>query len=111
MFCFKKGINLIYPESNYLQEEQEICSFRESFLSYKNQDNSIKASTQLAPRELEVFNLIVRGYSAKSIASDLNLASKTIQHYIENIKKKLQLNTKHQLIKYYEQANKSYSHS
>jgi DNA-binding CsgD family transcriptional regulator len=111
LFYFKKGINLIYPESQYIKEEQEIYSFRESFLSYKNQDNSIKASTQLAPRELEVFNLIVRGYSAKSIASDLNLASKTIQHYIENIKKKLQLNTKHQLIKYYEQSNKSYSHS
>lgn len=43
----------------------------------------------LTDRELEVFGLIGHGQSVKSIALQLNLSSKTIERYRENIKNKL----------------------
>ncbi len=55
---------------------------------------------QLSDRELSVFELIGQGIGTKQIAEKLNLSSKTIETYRENIKKKLNLKNYIELIKH-----------
>lgn len=43
----------------------------------------------LSNRELEVFRLVGQGLKTKKIASELNLSAKTIETYIDHIKKKM----------------------
>jgi DNA-binding NarL/FixJ family response regulator len=45
----------------------------------------------LSDRELEVFQLLGRGYSTRRIAEELNVSVKTIQAFCARIKEKLQL--------------------
>jgi len=51
----------------------------------------------LSNRELQVFELIGQGVPASQIASQLNLSIKTIETHQANIKKKLGLNSAHEL--------------
>lgn len=94
LFRFKDGIDLIYPNSPYELEEQKIHHLRQILLT--------DIDPIMPPREIQVLHLIAKGYSAKMIALELHLSVKTIQHYIANLKKRLGINTKYQLIKYYE---------
>lgn len=45
-----------------------------------------------------MINLVVRGFSAAKIAAELELSKRTIEHYFEAIKIKLQASSKAQLI-------------
>ena len=51
----------------------------------------------LSNRELQVFELIGRGVSTGKIAKQLNLSTKTIETHQAHIKKKLGLDSAHQL--------------
>lgn len=51
-----------------------------------------------SPREMDCINLLLFGYSYKHIANKLDLSSRTVESYIENIKIKLNCNNKQRLI-------------
>ncbi len=53
---------------------------------------------QLSNRELEVFQLIGKGFKTRKIAEHLNLSVKTIETYIEHIKRKMNLEDSRDLI-------------
>ncbi|HUJ08992.1 MAG TPA: response regulator transcription factor [Verrucomicrobiae bacterium] len=55
---------------------------------------------QLSDRELEVFQLIGDGYSTHEIADRLHLSMKTVASHRENIKRKLNLNTSEELVRF-----------
>ncbi|MDF1760813.1 MAG: LuxR C-terminal-related transcriptional regulator [Coxiellaceae bacterium] len=72
--------------------------------SNKSQDslkvyNSITQSI-FTTRELDCIFFLIRGYSSKETAERLNLSYRTVEFYTQNIKNKLALNTKKQLIEY-----------
>jgi DNA-binding NarL/FixJ family response regulator len=52
----------------------------------------------LSNRELEVFQLIGQGLKTRKIAEQLNLSVKTIETYIDHIKKKMNFDNSHILI-------------
>lgn len=52
----------------------------------------------LTKREKDILQLLVRGYSAKMIANDLKLSKRTVEYYLENIKSKLRVDSKSELI-------------
>lgn len=52
---------------------------------------------RLSNRELQVFELIGQGVPSSQIASQLNLSIKTIETHQANIKRKLRLNSAHEL--------------
>ncbi len=54
----------------------------------------------LSNRELEVFQLIGTGLRTQHIAAKLNLSLKTIETYIEHIKKKMHLKSYHDVLIY-----------
>lgn len=55
---------------------------------------------QLSDREFEVFELIARGQGTRQIAEHLHLSIKTVEVHRANIKKKLQLHTGTDLVRY-----------
>jgi DNA-binding NarL/FixJ family response regulator len=54
----------------------------------------------LSNRELEVFQLIGRGYKTRKIAEHLNLSIKTIETYVDHIKKKMDFKDSRSLIQH-----------
>jgi DNA-binding NarL/FixJ family response regulator len=54
----------------------------------------------LSDRELEVFQLIGRGYATRQIAEELHLSVKTVETYRERIKDKLQLDHANELVQH-----------
>ncbi len=55
---------------------------------------------RLTDRELEVFNMIGKGFSTREIASKLHLSIKTIGTYRERIKEKLNLKHANELVRH-----------
>jgi len=55
---------------------------------------------QLSNRELEVFQLIGKGLKTRKIAEQLNLSVKTIETYIDHIKRKMNLEDSRDLIQH-----------
>ena len=43
----------------------------------------------LTKREREVFELLIKNYSTKDIADDLNISEKTVRNHISNVMQKL----------------------
>ena len=55
---------------------------------------------QLTARENEILRLVAEGYSTKEIAEQLVLSPSTVHSHRTNIMKKLNLNTRHELMEY-----------
>jgi DNA-binding NarL/FixJ family response regulator len=69
------------------------------FAQKKPEKKSQKAKLNtLTPREKEVVNGLVEGFSYKEVASNLELAVETIRHHVKNIYSKLHVNSKSQVV-------------
>lgn len=55
-------------------------------------------SISLSIRQQQCASFLLQGMTAKEIARELNLSKRTIEHYIENLRKKLSCRNKSQLI-------------
>jgi len=55
---------------------------------------------RLSDRELQVFELLGRGHTTREIGEDLNISVKTVERHCENIKEKLQLENRTQLLQH-----------
>ena len=55
---------------------------------------------RLSDRELEVFQLIARGYGTRQMADHLNISIKTIETHREHIREKLNIRTTFELVQY-----------
>lgn len=66
----------------------------------KNSNINVSTLESLSNRELEVFQLIGQGIKTKDIAGALNLSIKTIETYIDHIKKKMDFKSSRELFLY-----------
>jgi DNA-binding NarL/FixJ family response regulator len=64
----------------------------------KHADINSSPIESLSNRELEVFQLIGQGLRTRKIAEQLNLSVKTVETYIDHIKKKMNFDNSHILI-------------
>lgn len=55
---------------------------------------------RLSDRELQVFELLGRGHTTREIGDDLTISIKTVERHCENIKEKLQLDNRTQLLQH-----------
>lgn len=55
-------------------------------------------SVHLSPQLMQCAKLLIRGKTAKAIAAELNLSRRTVEYYLENIKVKLNVSNKSELI-------------
>jgi DNA-binding NarL/FixJ family response regulator len=70
-------------------------SVAKKVLSFVPVSNIEKKTEQenLSPREVEILNYVVKGYSYKMIAAELNLSLETVRSHIKKVYKKLQVNS------------------
>ena len=69
-------------------------------LSQATEPQDSNGVDSLSDRELQVFELIGRGYSTKRVAEALHVSAKTIETFRERIKKKLELKSASELSHY-----------
>jgi DNA-binding NarL/FixJ family response regulator len=81
----------------YVSEKVTALMTKKFLAGASNQTNS--PVEQLSDRELEVFQLLGRGYNTRQIAEDLRLGFKTVQGYSARIKVKLNLTTATELLR------------
>jgi DNA-binding NarL/FixJ family response regulator len=65
---------------------------RKVLTSFHTKQNAAQAQYDLTARELEVLQLLVKGYSVKFIASELAIAFDTCRSHLRNIYRKLHVN-------------------
>ena len=53
----------------------------------------------LSARELQVIELIVQGYSARQVAEELSLSTRTIERHIDNVRNKLNARNRPHLVR------------
>lgn len=103
LFTFEQGFDSNIPESNYINKERLKVNKTINLLNLKSSyiDNDEKESvlSLLSPRENNIFSILSYGYTAKAIAIKLDLSVYTVRHHIENIKSKLGIHSKDELIK------------
>lgn len=63
---------------------------------------------ELSKREIEIIDFIVRNRTAKEIATDLYIAKSTVDKHIANILKKVNVNSKYELVSKYYNTNSTY---
>jgi DNA-binding CsgD family transcriptional regulator len=62
------------------------------------QPYSLELTTQLPARELECLRYIMQGYTSKMIARELGLSFRTVESYIRNLKNRLGVATRFELM-------------
>lgn len=62
--------------------------------SFKKQQMKTPETYSLTPREVEVLELLAKGYAYKEVAGDLNISYSTVQRHIESIYRKLHVHSR-----------------
>lgn len=69
--------------------------------SFKNVRAKTSETESLAPREIEVLEMLVKGYAYKEVAAELDISYSTVQSHIERIYRKLHVHSRaHAVSKY-----------
>ncbi|GMT39858.1 MAG: DNA-binding response regulator [bacterium] len=67
-------------------------------VALRNMDEEDSSLSNLSPREMEIFLLVVEGKSGAEIASTLHLTNKTVSNYLHQVKQKLNVHTSAELV-------------
>ncbi|MBT3388504.1 MAG: response regulator transcription factor [Desulfobacula sp.] len=93
-----KAIRQIFAGKKYISQRiMERIVNKMGDQPFPDQGSSVQ---NLTDRELEIFQLIGKGFSSGQIASQLNLSVKTIGAHRERIKSKLGLKTSGEMVRY-----------
>ena len=98
------GVTIIFGEHDIANSLEKISQLGLLSASFKTIDNKYNFpitqinDARFTKREIEVINLLIKGRTAKLIAEELQLSKRTVEYYIENIKNKMNVFTKSELI-------------
>ena len=67
-------------------------------INFFNDEKTNKIESPLSEREQSIVNYIVDGHNMKMIAANLNISADTVKYHCKNIYRKLQINSKGELI-------------
>lgn len=62
--------------------------------SFKKEETKNPELQNLSPREVEVLELLAKGFAYKEVAADLNISYSTVQRHIESIYRKLHVHSR-----------------
>ncbi len=92
------------PINNNLQCEHKENPYISDEISLKNY---MISDTKISAREIQCLNYLAHGLNTKEIAKSLELAPKTVEFYIYNLKNKLNCSHKSELVKIYYESDLS----
>ena len=78
--------------------KQKTMALDKKIINSKVDCHHIKKNSYLGSQEYRVIRLLLTGLKYREIATELKLSSRTVEFYIENIKKKFDCKKKKQLI-------------
>ena len=90
-----RAIKKIYDGRKYISQE-----LAELLVTDIYHDDDKQLHEYLSDREFEIFKLIVRGNSAKKIATNLSISDKTVSTYRSRILKKMNMHSTADLVHY-----------
>lgn len=100
---YNQGLENIFKKEIYDILKKPLIPPEMAVKIFKN--NLIVRSTgdkiKLTPQAQKYLSYLSCGYSNKRIANDLNITEKTVEYYFQAMKKKFQVNSRHQLIEIY----------
>ncbi len=98
----KEAIDTVMEGNFYVSQEISNRLLKKSFQQNTNPESHINPSPleNLTDRELEVYDLIGRGYNTQQIADQLGVSTKTVENHRENIKHKLGIQSYTELIRH-----------
>jgi len=91
-----QAIKKVLKGGMYISEKLS-AKFLHKFITKRSEEHGSPIES-LSNRELEVFQLIGQGLKTRKIAEQLNLSVKTIETYIEHIKRKMDIDDSRNLI-------------
>lgn len=101
-FKFSQDFTVDLVKSKYYEKEfLEIRKGTELLKLNSKFNSNFDLKFKLSPRELQVISLISQSYTYKMAAQELQISPTTILYHVENIKQKLEVRTKFELIKLY----------
>lgn len=92
---FHSQQGLVFHENH--ENEHKLQLLQEIGFLGKNEEQTFLTKVSLAPQEINCLRLYLTSHSIKQVARDLSLSTTTVSSYIENIKNKLNCNTKNEL--------------
>lgn len=93
------GFGISIGEHPLVQALQELADYGFTFHQAKsNHTPVITTDIHLSSREKQCLSLLTQGKTAKLIADSLGLSTRTVEHYLDNIKAKLKVKSKPELI-------------
>lgn len=100
---YMDGCRLKLPGISHDSSTKDLQDFyaATNLKKYSLDNESQKFSLSL--RELQCLHLIAHGYTSKDIANELGLSYRTVEHYLVNIRNKVECTDKTELIKVYRQ--------
>lgn len=78
--------------------KEKVMALDNKLIKRKVDCHHIKKNSYLSSQEHQVIRLLLTGLKYREIATELKLSSRTVEFYIENIKKKFDCKKKKQLI-------------
>lgn len=82
---------------NLNNHEASFSKVETDYLRFYMDKKSVK-KVELTPRETEVLDLLIQGKNTKEMAAQLYLSKRTVEHHIENIKDKMGVSSRYELI-------------
>ena len=73
-------------------------NIKNQYYNITSESDDINNISGLSTREIEIVNLMAKGYSVSKIASTLNLSEHTIKTHSKNIYKKYNIHSRFELI-------------
>lgn len=92
------GLSIIVGEQDAAAALQQWVKWGILPVALKEQTNMLSNSTYLSRRELQIASLLKRGKTAREIAIHLSLSRRTVEHYMHNMKIKLGVSKKSELV-------------
>lgn len=80
--------------ASQIEETKITAEFKKTRMRYCNKS----INNYLTPRELECMKLFCQGISAKQVGKKLGLSYRTVEFYLNNLKKKLNCHTRFELL-------------
>lgn len=80
---------------SYEKPEIDLMSYRKAL------DKKSFFKNTLSPQQIKCLEYLSQGYSAKQTANKLNLSHRTIEDYLDKVRRKLSLKNKYELIAWY----------
>ncbi|MGF1583007.1 MAG: response regulator [Gemmataceae bacterium] len=100
---FIEAIRTLAAGQTYVNEQLRDTT-KSSSASSRRPSQEAPEPKKLSPRESEILALLAQGYSYKEISEKLHVSTKTVETYRTRLGKKLGLQTRAALVKYYQEV-------